>query len=101
MATNLTVRTKPTTNMSPRIKPGWEIGFYYVVGVSVYHNGIIYRCKVAHTATADNEPGVGVSYLSYWGRAGSGFDSDTFDNGTFTGPDGGFDVGTFDDEQFS
>lgn len=35
----------------------WTLGAVYGVGEWVWHNGSTYKVKVAHTATADKEPG--------------------------------------------
>jgi hypothetical protein len=58
--------------------PQWEIGTdYYHEGYNdggniypradqVTHNGADYACILANTAAAANEPGVGVSWETYW-----------------------------------
>jgi parallel beta-helix repeat protein len=46
----------------------WTTGYAYspTVRREVSHGGTNYRCKLAHTATASNEPGTGASWTTYW-----------------------------------
>jgi hypothetical protein len=46
----------------------WGLTTAYVRDQYVYNpnNGGTYRCKVAHTSSATDEPGVGVNTLTYW-----------------------------------
>lgn len=49
----------------------WELGYYYwQAGQIVYKNtaedAVLYVCHTVHTATEDNEPGVGGEWEEYW-----------------------------------
>jgi len=44
----------------------WVVPTYYYKGENVYHNGYWWRCIMNNPAAADNEPGVGVDYSTYW-----------------------------------
>lgn len=48
------------------IAQGWSIGTNYISGVYIKHNGLVYISKAAHTAAANSEPGIGVSWTSLW-----------------------------------
>jgi hypothetical protein len=45
----------------------WVISHNYIAYKShiIYH-GIYYVCKISHTSSSTNEPGVGVDWTSYW-----------------------------------
>jgi hypothetical protein len=45
-------------------EPLWSGPFYMLRG------GVYYRCTVSHRSTADNEPGVGADWESYWVATG-------------------------------
>jgi hypothetical protein len=45
---------------------GWLISTAYVEGESFFYGGTRYACQVAHTSTADDEPGVGINWATYW-----------------------------------
>jgi autotransporter-associated beta strand protein len=51
-------------DMGPAL--GWQSGFEFNSGVQVRHNGLVYASKLAHTATAGSEPGVGATWTSFW-----------------------------------
>lgn len=45
----------------------WVISTLYYVDDAVYNDGSSYVCIVEHTSSADNEPGSGASWETYWG----------------------------------
>lgn len=47
---------------------GWEIGGEIQADavISKYGGDILYRCLLTHTTAADNEPGVGANWETYW-----------------------------------
>jgi autotransporter-associated beta strand protein len=47
---------------------GWQLGFEFNSGVQVRHNGAVYTSKLAHTATANTQPGLGGTWASFWTR---------------------------------
>lgn len=60
------------------MKTGWNSSFYnnelvnnHAGTDSVLHNGLYYTCKVSHTSSVLNEPGVGVDWETYWSQSGS------------------------------
>jgi hypothetical protein len=46
--------------------PQWSITTSYSVGSQVSNDGEFYVCTQAHISTADDEPGTGVNWESYW-----------------------------------
>lgn len=46
--------------------PAWAIGRSYKAGDVLYHNGVLYQAQIDHIAAADNEPGVGINWGTYW-----------------------------------
>lgn len=48
------------------IDAGWITATAYDVHDALEHNGTSYRCILAHTSAAANEPGVGVDTETYW-----------------------------------
>ncbi|OGS24735.1 MAG: hypothetical protein A2314_05445 [Elusimicrobia bacterium RIFOXYB2_FULL_50_12] len=44
----------------------WNAGCYYPVGAITNLDNKNWTCLAAHTASADNEPGVGADYTAYW-----------------------------------
>ena len=48
----------------------WESGESYSVGDYVRHIGDVYKCIDGHTAGADDEPGEGDNWETYWGKVG-------------------------------
>lgn len=44
----------------------WALSTAYVANDAVSNDGSSYICILAHTATADDEPGVGVNTATYW-----------------------------------
>lgn len=62
---------------------GWVTGTIYALQDGVANSGQTYVCKLAHTAGAASEPGVGASWATYWDLAAAkGADS------TVAGPQG-------------
>lgn len=53
----------------------WKIGNEYKVGDVIFYNGAWYISLTDHTATADDEPGVGSNWENVWNKASgtSGF----------------------------
>lgn len=45
---------------------GWVLGTGYLLNAGLENGGSTYRCILNHTATADDEPGVGVNWETYW-----------------------------------
>ena len=58
----------------------WAIGTAFTVGDGVSHNGTAYLVSADHTAAADNEPGVGANWTSYWDALTSGQDASDINN---------------------
>jgi hypothetical protein len=64
--------TDPDWNISTVAPSGftstsaWGSGLAYVVGDQRVVSSVNYRCIVAHTSAAINEPGVGAAWTSYW-----------------------------------
>lgn len=50
----------------PGLLSGWALSTYYASGTIVGHNGEFYVSKSNHTSTANDEPGVGVNWATYW-----------------------------------
>lgn len=48
------------------INTGWTTPTAYVLLDALQHNGTSYRCILPHSSTAADEPGVGVSWATYW-----------------------------------
>lgn len=44
----------------------WVVGGTYVQSVGILHGGTSYRVILSHVASADNEPGVGDNWETYW-----------------------------------
>jgi len=44
----------------------WLLGASQILHTYVINDSIVYRCKLAHTASSDDEPGVGVNWETYW-----------------------------------
>lgn len=60
---------EPTSISTPFYPSGyWQVGQSYVNGATVFDQATnaIYQCKLSHTSTALDEPGVGVNYATYW-----------------------------------
>ena len=45
---------------------GWITGQSYAVGTHVDNKGLTYRCSIAHSSSATNEPGVGSDWQNKW-----------------------------------
>jgi len=50
----------------PHVIQEWADGILYPVGQIVTNDGQMYSCHTEHTSSASTEPGVGVSWESYW-----------------------------------
>lgn len=55
----------------PNLLGAWASGVSYDNGFNgdghvVTQGGAYYRCKVAHTSAASNQPGIGASWTTYW-----------------------------------
>lgn len=77
-----TIRVKTTNTRTVRIKQtgpqgaagggivwdnnGWVLGTAYAENDGLLNGISTYRCISAHTATADDEPGVGINWETYW-----------------------------------
>ena len=48
------------------INGGWVVSTEYVETNALIYNGSSYRCIADHTATASNEPGIGVTWDTVW-----------------------------------
>jgi type IV pilus assembly protein PilY1 len=63
-------QTSPSTfySMFPVLMPSepWLTGTAYNVDDAVANGGQTYVCKLAHTAAAGSQPGVGASWSTYW-----------------------------------
>jgi hypothetical protein len=44
----------------------WQLTHGYILDDKATANGSLWRCLLAHTSTADDEPGEGVNYTTYW-----------------------------------
>lgn len=44
----------------------WDFPIAYLLSESIENDAVIYRCILAHTSSADDEPGVGVNWETYW-----------------------------------
>ena len=44
----------------------WAVSTAYALNDYVWHNLVPYKCKLAHTSTSADEPGVGASWTTYW-----------------------------------
>jgi hypothetical protein len=50
----------------------WHSDTYYLAGyTSGYGSNKIYSCKTTHTASIDNQPGVGLNWETYWDLIGT------------------------------
>lgn len=63
----------PTGPAGPQGEPGvtwdnagWITSTLYEVNDGLLHNGTSYRCILQHTSGSTTEPGVGVSWATYW-----------------------------------
>ena len=64
-----TVRLIPRPQDSYVIEPNWKSGTSYSIGQVVTRQGLAFRCVVAHTGSASNEPILGDSWQTFWGNA--------------------------------
>ncbi len=63
---------------------GWITSTSYSVLDALENDGSSYRCILAHTSAANNEPGTGVSWETYW-KLVAAKGSDGTGDGTWTG----------------
>lgn len=52
------------------IVSAWALSQSYVQDDIVANDGVLYGCSTGHTSSADDEPGVGVSWETYWELVG-------------------------------
>jgi len=55
---------KDEADMGPKMT--WVIGRVFPSSCQILHNGVHYISKSAHTASAESEPGAGISWTTYW-----------------------------------
>jgi hypothetical protein len=60
------------------VSKGYWIKYFCIQSViqKVVHNGVRYHCILQHTSSANDEPGIGVNWTTYWASDGAG----TYDN---------------------
>lgn len=63
----MTANIRTAANQGPAISAAaWVTSHAYTVGKIVADGGAIFQCILAHTSSSTNEPGVGVSWTTYW-----------------------------------
>jgi hypothetical protein len=55
-------------NQSIQWKGVWSVGVHYTINHQVGNGGNFFLCRVAHTSSATDEPGVGANWENYWIR---------------------------------
>ena len=63
-----TMTTKSLDALMWELRPAdeWALSTAYALNDYVWHNLVPYKCKLAHTSTSGDEPGVGGSWTTYW-----------------------------------
>jgi len=71
-------------NQSIQWKGIWAVGVHYAINHQVGNGGDFFVCRVAHTSSVADEPGVGANWENYWTRQVivQPFGSYTVDGGT-------------------
>lgn len=59
----------------------WATGQNYIVGDILQNDGGSYYCKLQHLSAAENEPGTGASWTTYWRIFAQGLKGDKGDTG--------------------
>jgi len=61
--------TTEATPMARADASAWALSTAYSAGDYVSNDDTIYRCITAHTSSADDEPGTGANWTTYWSEA--------------------------------